>query len=127
MTLAELIASSLRKAGVIRETQNPSAEQYEAAVDTFNEMMAEFDTDNIVIGDFPIESVGEETAIDRSYLGAVKVLFAVHLAADHGVPVDPTIAALVPDKQQFLARATKIRPRTRVRLPGGRATRIYDV
>lgn len=127
-TAGDVITASLRKAGVIRETQNPTAEQYRDALDTFNEMMSEMDGDGINVGDYPVSAVEDVLAVDRQHLGAVKILFAVHLAADHGLPVDNTLAALAPVKYEYLLRNTKSRPIvTMSHVPTGRARAWYDI
>ena len=121
MKLGDLIASGLRKGGVIRETQNPTAEQNRDAIELFNGMMAEWDADGIVIGDFPVDEVDDDTAIDREYREAVKNLFAERLAIEHGVPVSADLRNLAEGGYQFLMRATRIAPRSIPALPRGRA------
>ena len=79
ITLGDMIDDALRKAGVIRESQSPTAEQNRDAIDTFNGLMAMWQADDIELGDFPVTVVGDTLELEREHQEPVKVLFAVAL------------------------------------------------
>ena len=110
LTLGDLIDQSLRQAGVIRENQAPSAEQNRDAIDTFNGLMSMWDADGIELGDFPVELIGDELDLEREHKEPVRVLFAVALGADHGLPPDPLLLGEAEIALRFLERNTFVRP-----------------
>lgn len=129
LTLGDLIAQSLRKAGVIRENQNPSASQERDAIDTFNGMMAQLAADDVDLGDYPVSAVADELELEREHKEPVRVLLAVALQADHGMPVDPQLQAQAASAMRFLERNTFIKPDVDLSLqPLGRANSPrYDI
>ncbi len=110
MTLGDMITKSLRKAGVIRENEDPTAEQLRDAIDTFNGLMAQYDADGIDIGDYPVTVVGDTLDIEREHEEAIKTIFAVALQIDHRLSVDEGLAALASRSEKFLLRNTSFRP-----------------
>lgn len=121
ITLGDMISDALRKAGVIREGQNPTAEQNRDAIDTFNGLMAGWAADDIELGDFPASVVGDELDLEREHKEPVKILFAVNLQADHGLPPDPYLVAQADIAMTFLMRNTFVKPAVQLIAPTGRA------
>ena len=110
MTLGDMITKALRKAGVIRENESPSAEQSRDAIDTFNGLMAQYDADGIDIGDYPVTVVGDELDIEREHEEAVKIVFALALQIDHRLGIDEGLLAFAQRSEKFLLRNTFVRP-----------------
>ena len=110
MTLGDMITKALRKAGVIRENESPTAEQSRDAIDTFNGLMAQYDADGIDIGDYPVTVVGDELDIEREHEEAVKTVFALALQIDHRLATDEGLVALAVRSEKFLLRNTFVRP-----------------
>ena len=121
ITLGDMIDDALRKAGVIREGQAPSAEQNRDAINTFNGLMSMWQADGIELGDFPALEIADVLDLEREHREPVKVLFAVALQADHGLPPDPLLIALAEPALRFLERDTFIRPNVTMNVPTGRA------
>ncbi len=110
MTLGDMITKALRKAGVIRENESPTAEQSRDAIDTFNGLMAQWDADGIDIGDYPVTVVGDPLDIEREHEEAVKTVFALALQIDHRLATDEGLVALAVRSEKFLLRNTFVRP-----------------
>ncbi len=110
MTLGDMITKALRKAGVIRENDSPSAEQSRDAIDTFNGFMAQYDADGIDLGDYPVTAVEDVLDIEREHEEAIKAIFALILQIDHGLSRDEGLTALAKRSDKFLLRNTFVRP-----------------
>lgn len=110
MTLGDMITKALRKAGVIRENESPTAEQSRDAIDTFNGLMAQYDADGVDIGDYPVTVVGDTLDIEREHEEAIKTVFALALQIDHRLPTDEALAVLAQRSEKFLLRNTFVRP-----------------
>ncbi len=125
MTLGDMITKALRKAGVIRENESPTAEQSRDAIDTFNGLMAQYDADGVDIGDYPVTVVGDTLDLEREHEEAVKTVFALALQIDHRLAVDEGLLGLAQRAEKFLLRNTSIRPAPDLNhAPLGRATNV---
>lgn len=127
--LGDIIDDALRKAGVIRENQSPSAEQNRDAINVFNGLMSMWAADDIDLGDFPVTVVEDELDLEREHQEPVKILFAIALQADHGLPPDPYLIAQGDPALRFLERNTFVRPAVSLNnVPLGRAkSSRYDI
>ena len=122
MTLGDMITKALRKAGVIRENESPTAEQSRDAIDTFNGLMAQYDADGVDIGDYPVTAVADVLDIEREHEEAIKTIFALALQIDHRLGVDEGLTALARRSEKFLLRNTAVRPEANLNhTPLGRA------
>ena len=120
--LGEMVEDALVKAGVIRENQPPTAKQTSKAIAVFNGLMSMWAADEIELGDFPVELVDEELDLEREHQEPVKILFAVALQADHGLPPDPYLVAQADPAMRFLERNTFVKPAADLKhVPLGRA------
>ena len=125
MTLGEMITKALRKANVIRENESPSAEQNRDAIDTFNGLMSQFDADGIDLGDYPVTVIGDTLDLEREHEEPVKIIFALVLQIDHGIPIEQGLAAMAQGAEKFLLRNTFVKPDPNLDFaPLGRANRL---
>jgi hypothetical protein len=83
--------------------------------------MSAWAADDIDLGDFPVDAVGDELDLEREHKEPVKILFAVALQADHGLPPDPYLIAQADIAISFLMRNTFVRPAVQMIVPTGRA------
>jgi len=131
ITLGDMIDDALRKAGVIREGQAPTAEQNRDAIITFNGLMAELQSDEIDVGDYPVDEIADELELEREHEEPVRILFARRLQTDHGLPPDVSLVAAANEALVFLERSTFVRPDFSLsHVPQGRAKRtrfFYDI
>jgi len=131
MTAGDMIRDALVKAGVIREKQNPSAQQEEDGLETFNGLMAGLQADEIDIGDYPVDAVADELELEREHEEPVRILLARRLQTDHGLPPDVSLVAEANEMLVFLERSTFVRPNFDLsHVPQGRAKRtrfFYDI
>lgn len=125
MTLGDMITKALRKAGVIRENESPSAEQFRDAIDTFNGLMAQWDSDGVDIGDYPVTAIEDVLDIEREHEEAVKTIFALALQIDHRLSIDEGLLGLAQRSEKFLLRSTSFRTDPDLKhAPLGRANSI---
>jgi len=110
MTLGDMITKALRKANVIRENTIATAEMNRDAIDTFNGLMSRLDADNVDIGDYPVTVVGDVLDIEREHVEPIKLMFAILLQVDHGLPLEPGLVARATAAEKFLLRNTAQRP-----------------
>ena len=122
MTLGDMITKALRKANVIRENKDPTAEQNRDAIDTFNGLMSRLDADDIDIGDFPVTLTTDTLDLEREHEEPIKLMFALLLQMDHGLPLEEGLVALAQSSEKFLLRNTACKPDVSLKFaPLGRA------
>jgi len=93
MTGNEMIEPTLRLLGVIRETENASAEQAATGLVVLNDMMADLSGDGVDLGYAPQSDPSVDNGINIEARQALKFILAVLLSPIYSKPITPVIAA----------------------------------
>jgi hypothetical protein len=104
MIVLELITGALRRAGVIGEAEDPSAEEGADAVTRLNDMMAGMAEDDIDLGWNPKSSTADTVVLPLGHVGTIKSMLAVLLADEYGTEVSQVTAMEAKDGYQRLLR-----------------------
>jgi hypothetical protein len=89
----ELVTGALRRAGVIGEADDPSAEEGSDAVTRLNDMIAGMAEDGIDLGWNPKASTADTVVLPLGHIGTIKAMLAVMLADEYGTEVSPVTAS----------------------------------
>jgi hypothetical protein len=87
-----LITDSLREIGVIAETESPSAEQGEHALRAMNQMLEQWEADEIRLEFFAQSSTTDTCPIPAYAERGVKLMLAIELAPTYGATVSIELA-----------------------------------
>jgi len=104
MIVLELITGSLRSIGIIGETQNPSAEQGQAATTRLNDLMFQWQEKGVELGWNQKDAAGDPIALPSGLLGGIKAQLAELLANDYGVDAPPLVLREADDSRTMLNR-----------------------
>ena len=87
-----VIKEALSILGVLDEIQSVSAEQGENGLSVMNDMLLEWDADQIDVGYYPQTDINAESPIYPDALAAVKHNLAIYLASYYGLePKGPVL------------------------------------
>ena len=91
-TNSNIVSEALSILGVLAETDSLSAEQAENGLSVMNDMLLEWDADEIDVGFYPQTDINAESPIYTDALSAVKHNLAIHLASYYGLePKHPVV------------------------------------
>ena len=93
MTGNELIEPALRLLGVIRETENASAEQASTGLVVLNDLMADLSGDGVDLGYAPQSDPSVDNGLNIETRQSIKFLLAIALAPIYSKQLGPIIAA----------------------------------
>jgi hypothetical protein len=92
MLVLELVTGSLRRAGIIGESEDPSAEEGADAVTRLNDMIAGMAEDGIDLGWNPKATTADTVVLPLGHVGTIKAMLAVLLADEYGTEVSQVTA-----------------------------------
>ena len=119
MTLIDLITDAYRMAGIIAESDTPSAEQGAMAVTRLNDLIAELESDGIDLGWNPKSSTTDTASFPEGYVGGIKAMLAVLLFVQYmGPAVPPVLAATADSAYERMLRQATILQNTEVSMRG---------
>lgn len=84
-TARDIITRSLRELGIVDAIETPSAEDADAALDVFNDMVAAWELDAIPLG-LETLTLNSDLALPASHMEALRANLTSRLAALFGVP-----------------------------------------
>lgn len=84
-TARDIITRSLRELGIVDAIETPSAEDADAALDVFNDMVAAWELDAIPLG-LETLTLNSDLALPASHMEALRANLTARLAALFGVP-----------------------------------------
>lgn len=87
----DLIRDALGLLGVLRETQTPTAEQGAHGLRVLNEMMADWEIDEVDVGFVPATSLADTLTVDDGVVTCVKHGLAHALAPYYGRQTPPVV------------------------------------
>lgn len=93
MQLITFITDAYFMAGIISETETPSAEQGAKAVTCMNDLMAELAESDVDLGWVPVGSTSATISLPLGHVNGLKALLAVHLCSRYGVDPPPQVVA----------------------------------
>lgn len=88
-TNIELIRDALGLVGILNELQQPSANQSDHGLRILNEMLEEWASDGINVGQWPQTDVDAESPVPLGTIPAVKYNLAAALGPYYGVSLSP--------------------------------------
>ena len=92
-TNLQIITDALRSINVIDETETPSAEQGIACLRQLNQMMAEWEVGDVVLGYFAQTSTADTCPVPDWAEGGVSGMLALRIAPDYGAQISIPVAA----------------------------------
>lgn len=126
----DLIRDALGLLGVLRETQTPTAEQSAHGLRVLNEMMADWEADEIDLGFVPATSLADTLTVDDVAISVVKFNLAHHLAPYYGrqTPAE-VLARAVYGYNRLRRNAIKgqLAPADMTHLPLGEQNQYFDI
>ncbi len=120
-TNVEILRDALGLLGVLRETEQPSAEQGEHALRILNEMLEQWQAEGVRIGQWPQSDLNATSPLASNALPCVKASLAVALSPYYGVPLAPTEIVRAERLYRLLVRDAvnaEIEPADMSHLPG---------
>jgi hypothetical protein len=109
-TCTALISMSLRKLGVLRETETATAEQAAGGLAQLNLFLASLHKDGIDLGAYPV-SLSAAIPLEDWAVLPVAYNLAILLAPDYGATVSSELAAMATSGMRLLEKA-QVKPRT---------------
>ncbi len=116
-----IIRDALGLLGVLAEVETPSAEQGEHGLRILNEMMEQWRVDGVEVGQWPQNSVNDESPLGQYTLPAVKYQLAAALGPYYGKRLLPEDVARGERLYTQLVRdamVAKMEPASMTHLPG---------
>lgn len=104
MLVLELATDSLRAIGIIGETQDPSAEQGQSAVDRLNDLMFLWAEKGADLGWNTKATTADTVVLQLGYIHGIKAQLAELLASDYGVEPPPVVLRDADDSRTMLER-----------------------
>lgn len=102
-TVAELIASAMRLAGLIESGSGPTAQEQTDALEVLNSLLASWMDDGIQINDGDL-ILSEEFPVDPAETRAVRYALAVELYPEYSKPVSEFVARRAEELKSVLLR-----------------------
>lgn len=100
----DLVTGALRRAGIIAESEDPSAEEGQDAVTRLNEIMASMQADGIDFGWNPKATTADTYVLPLEHVGPVKAILAVQLADEYGTEVSSSTGMEASDGYKRMLR-----------------------
>ena len=120
-TNRDIITRSLRLANIIGESEHPSAEQAQDALDSMNDMLLDWQRDGIELEYYKQSSLDNQIPLDDENLRAVRFSLAVEMLAEYGMPINDALAVKAANSYASLVRASiEIEEADMSHLPGSK-------
>ncbi len=120
-TNVEVIRDALGLLGVLREAEQPSADQGEHGLRILNEMLEQWQADGVRIGQWPQIDLNATSPLAANTLACVKASLAIALSPYYGTQVAPTEIVRAERLYRILVRDAvnaEIQPADMSHLPG---------
>ena len=102
----DVITTAYRLAGIITETEAPSAEQARDGLRSMNRMLLRWNRDGIELGYYEQDDLTDETPVPDDLLDGVEYNLAKRLAGENGQTLDPAVAMEAQESYDALIRET---------------------
>lgn len=103
-TVGDMIASSMRLAGIIDATETPADADAQAAIRSLNQMMGQWERDGIRLGWMKVCEFEECLPIQEEDERAVRFNFAIELGVEYGVEALPNVQRIAEDTYAGLTK-----------------------
>jgi hypothetical protein len=120
-TNLEIVRDALGLLGVLRETEQPSADQGEHALRVLNEMLEQWQAEGVRVGQWPQSDLNATSPLAANTLPCVKAWLAIALSPYYGVALPPTEMGRAERLYRLLVRDAvnaEIEPADMSHLPG---------
>ena len=125
-TNLDIITTALRIVNIIDENQPPSSELAAEALESMNDLLADWEADGIELGYFPQTNLAATSPLEDKDLRGIKYNLAMELAGRKNVAISPaTIAIASVAKGRLEKGTTEIIENSFDHLP--RSRRTFDI
>ena len=107
MSFIELLKASLVKCGIIDINETPTAEMGVNGLVSLNNLMADWASDGIDIGYYPVVNQDDEVPLAASDLRTVIFNFAIELATDFGVTTSEEVRKIAEETYAGVCKSSR--------------------
>lgn len=130
MLVLELVTDSLRRIGVIAESEDPSAESGQDATTRLNDLMFQKAENGVDIGWNRKATTADTVVLSDGIISGIKAELAELLAVEYGVELPPLVIKEAEESRNRLLRMTlqrQFQPQQNNSYPSGIIGGIFDV
>lgn len=127
-TNSSIVSEALSIIGVLDEIQSLSAEQGVNGLSVMNDMLLQWDADEIDVGYYPQTDINAESPVYSDALAAVKYNLAIYLSSYYGLQPNSAVAMIADRGYKRLLRdaiVAKMKEADLSHLPGVRSS--FDI
>lgn len=106
-TVLQIVTEAFQLAGIVDETQSPSAEQGVNGLTVLNDMLANEAADGLRIGWYPQTALSNTAPLRDSDIYGVKLMLAIALAPRYGIDLSKDNPVLVAEAVEAIRQLTK--------------------